>query len=136
MLRKIVFLALMAGCVFSVSPMKLEEAVRTARSTNPDIAVSGQPAEAQGYLARHSEAGIYPSIEIDLAGGWEQSDNTTTRATGVESLDLSRAETSIRLTQRLFDGYNTRGLIKRQASLTEATLAKQSNTEETVNLEG
>ena len=95
-LRKFVFLALMAGCAFSVFPMTLEEAVRTTLSTNPDIAVSRQSAEAQGYLARQSKAGIYPSIEIGLAGGWEQSNNTTTRATGVESLDLSR-------TERVFD---------------------------------
>ena len=134
MLRKFVFLALMAGCAFSVSPMTLEEAVRTTLSTNPDIAVSRQSAEAQGYLARQSKAGIYPSIEIGLAGGWEQSSNTTTRATGVESLDLSRTEKSIRLTQRLFDGYSTRELIKQQASLTEAALARQSNTEEAVSL--
>ncbi|MEE2915077.1 MAG: TolC family outer membrane protein [Pseudomonadota bacterium] len=134
MLRKFIFLALMAGCAFSVFPMTLEEAVRTTLSTNPDIAVSRQSAEAQGYLARQSKAGIYPSIEIGLAGGWEQSNNTTTRATGVESLDLSRTEKSIRLTQRLFDGHNTRELIKQQASLTEAALARQSNTEEAVSL--
>lgn len=134
MLRKFVVLALMAGYISSVSAITLGEAVRATLSTNPDIAASRQSAEAQSFLARQSKAGIYPSIEIGLAGGWEQSNNTTTRATGVESLDLSRTEKSIRLTQRLFDGFSTRGLIKQQASLTEAALARQTNTEEAVSL--
>ena len=59
----------------------LEEAVQQTLLTNPNIQTSKFNLQAASALRRQAFAGFLPSVDVVLARGLEESDNTTTRAT-------------------------------------------------------
>ena len=69
-----------------------------------------------------------------FASGRENSNNTTTRALGLDDLRLTREEQSLRLTQLIFDGGSTINLVRQQAALSDAAAARLFSTRENVGL--
>lgn len=124
-----VILVLPAMASFAQS---LEEAVETTLQTNPDVMASRYNVDAAAELARQAKAAYYPSVDLVLSGGRESSNNTTTRAVGSDDLLLTRAERSLRVTQMLYDGFSTRGLVEQQSALTKSAIARLSSTQESI----
>ena len=112
----------------------LKEAVEITLRTNPDIIASKYNVDAAAQLRRQAQGGLYPSVDLVLAGGRENSNNVTTRATGSDDLRLTRKERSLRLTQLLYDGFSTTSLIDQQTALTDAAVARLTGTQESVSL--
>jgi adhesin transport system outer membrane protein len=112
----------------------LKQAVEITLRTNPDIIASKYNVDAAAQLRRQAQGGLYPSVDLVLAGGRENSNNVTTRATGSDDLRLTRKERSLRLTQLLYDGFSTTSLIDQQTALTDAALARLAGTQESVSL--
>ena len=112
----------------------LDEAVRLTLRTNPDVLASQYGVEAAEQLRKQARSGYFPTLDVVLSGGRENSDNTTTRALGKDNLYLTRTERSIRLTQLLFDGSSTRSFVKQQTALLDAALARLTGTQENVRL--
>ncbi len=126
-----------AGCLFvaiNATAQTLHEAVRTTLKTNPDVLASQYGVTAADELRKQARAGYFPTIDVVLAGGEENSNNTTTRALGDDDLDLTRKERSVRLTQLLFDGSATRNFVRQQTALTDAAIARLVSTQENVSL--
>jgi adhesin transport system outer membrane protein len=98
----------------------LIEAVETTLRTNPDIQSSRHNVEAARELRKQARSGYFPTLDLVIATGEEVSDNTTTRAAGLDELRLDRVERSLRLTQLLYDGFGTRNLVRQQAHLVDA----------------
>ncbi|MFT7222335.1 MAG: adhesin transport system outer membrane protein, partial [Candidatus Azotimanducaceae bacterium] len=94
-------------CAGSTFAQTLDETVRTTLRTNPDVLASQYGVDAAEELKRQAKGAYLPSVDVIFAGGYENSNNTTTRALGQDDFDLTRAERSIRLTQLIYDGSST-----------------------------
>lgn len=112
----------------------LEDTIRITLRTNPDVLASLYSVDAAEELKNQARGAYFPSIDLVLAGGYENSSNTTTRALGEDDIDLTRSESSIRVTQLLFDGASTRNFVRQQSALVDAALARLVGTQENVGL--
>ncbi|MBO6556317.1 MAG: TolC family outer membrane protein [Pseudomonadales bacterium] len=112
----------------------LEDTIRITLRTNPDVLASLYSVDAAEELKNQARGAYFPSIDLVLAGGYENSNNTTTRALGEDDIDLTRSESSIRVTQLLFDGASTRNFVRQQSALVDAALARLVGTQENVGL--
>jgi adhesin transport system outer membrane protein len=117
-----------------VAAQSLTETIEITLRTNPDILVSKYGVEAAEQLHKQAKAGYLPSVDLVVAGGYENSDNVTTRASSFDELDLTRQEKSIRVTQLIYDGFSTRNLIKQQSALIDSASARLGSSQENVSL--
>ena len=102
--------------------------------TNPDVLASEYDVTAAEQLHRQARGAYLPSLDLVLAGGRENSNNTTTRALGRDDLSMTRSERSIRLTQLIYDGSATRNFVKQQSALADAAVARLTGTRENISL--
>ncbi|MDA0977712.1 MAG: TolC family outer membrane protein [Proteobacteria bacterium] len=112
----------------------LEEAVSLTLRTNPDVLASRYSVDAAEQLRRQARGAYLPSLDLVIAGGRENSNNTTTRAAGADDLWLTREERSLKLTQLIFDGFSTPSLIDQQSALVDAAVARLASTQESIGL--
>lgn len=126
----------MAGvmCSSTVMAQTIEEAVRATLRTNPDVLASQYSLEAAEQVRKQARSAYFPSLDLVLAGGYENSNNVTTRALGRGDVDLTREERSIRLTQLIFDGSATRNFVRQQTALADVAVARLGSTQENVSL--
>lgn len=134
MLRRLAIAVVLVLFSSSSFAQTLRETVELTLRTNPDILASKHNVEAAAQLKRQAQGGLYPSLDLVIAGGRENSNNTTTRAAGSDDLKLTRKERSLRFTQLLYDGFSTQNFIEQQEALTEAALARLTSTQESVSL--
>lgn len=134
MKRKIVAVIVTFLLASSVSGQTLIEAIQLTLTTNPDILTTQHNLAAAEELYQQARAGYFPSIDLVLAGGRENSNNTTTRAANLDDLWLNRTDSSIRLTQMLYDGFATRNFVKQQSALVDAAMLRLASSKETVGL--
>lgn len=118
----------------SASAQTLDDAIRITLRTNPDILASVHSVEAAEELRRQARGAYLPSVDLVVAGGRERSNNTTTRALGVNELELTREERSLRVTQLLFDGLATPSFVKQQTALVDSATARLASTQENTSL--
>ncbi len=117
-----------------LSAQTLSEAVEMTLRTNPDIQASKYNLAAAEELYNQARGRYYPSIDLVLAGGRENSNNTTTRALGYDDLWLTREDRSIRLTQMLYDGSATKNLVAQQSALVDSALSRLASSHENISL--
>ena len=122
MIRRFLSFLVISLSVTGACAQSLEEVVITTLRTNPDIIVGKHNLAAARQLRKQARGAYFPVIDLIFAGGEENSNNTTTRAAGVDSLSLTRQESSLRVTQLLYDGFSTRNLVKQQNALASAAL--------------
>ncbi|WP_181905385.1 TolC family outer membrane protein [Aestuariispira insulae] len=99
----------------------IEEAVRTALQTNPDVGIVAENQRAVGYELEQARAGYRPSVDVTSSTGYQWTNDTTTRAAadqndGKRYVGLPRYEMGLTLSQMLFDGYATDSAVARQQS--------------------
>ena len=93
--------------------MPIEDAVQTALRTHPSVLAAQQSLRAAGFGVDIAKAGFLPTIDLRVANGVARTNNSTTRGrTGrdpedPQSVFLYRFESSITLSQMLFDGFGT-----------------------------
>lgn len=107
-------LCLLAGLAAPAAAETVVEAIETALTRFPDyrsVIASRRAAQEQVEQARGA---LYPSLDLALGSGREQSDNATTRPFG-RDVTLSRRESELTLTQLLFDWGATQGEVNRLA---------------------
>ena len=126
-------------CFFALKPSELmgqslEEAIRITLRTNPDIQASAYNLIAAEQLKNQVRGSLLPSVDLVFSGGYEESNNTTTRALGENGLDMTRVERSLKITQLIFDGNSTRNLVRQQKALVESALARLLSAKETTTL--
>ena len=117
-----------------LAAQSLTDAIEMTLRTNPDILVSKYGVEAAQQLHKQAKGAYLPSLDLALAGGYENSDNTTTRATPLNEIDLTKQEKSIKVTQLLYDGFATSNLIKQQSALIDSAAARLGSSQENVSL--
>lgn len=137
MTRNFVCFAVLLVCSLAstaVRALTLEEAVEATLRTNPDILASEHNVEAAEQLYKQARGAYLPSVDFVFAAGRENSNNTTTRAAGVDELELTREERSVKITQLLYDGFSTSNLIAQQDALVDAAMARLASSRENVSL--
>lgn len=130
-----IFCLLLLGLMCPLaSAQTIDEVIKMTLRTNPDVLASQFSVRAAEELKNQARGGYLPRLDLVLAGGRENSNNTTTRALGEDDFYLTRADRSLRLTQMIYDGSSTRNLVKQQSSLVDAAIARLGSAQENVSL--
>ena len=98
-----------------VQAQSLPEAMQQALDVHPEIQAGVNSRLAADYQLRAAKGGYLP--KVDLLGGYgrEGTDSVTTRAdSGNHYETLNRSESSLRLSQMVFDGFATSSEVGRQ----------------------
>lgn len=127
---KMISLSLVGVLVSSTAMAQtLNEAVNQALQHNPEVVSAVKGAETVSHEVREARSGYYPSVDLELGTGWENSNNVTTRSRpgrgngDKPSRDLWRNESRISATQMLYDGRQTKSRVEVQ----EARLLSAGN---------
>lgn len=106
-------LALLSAGPLPAGALTVEEAVRGALKTNPDVLIARDDVRIAEQETRQARAGYYPLLDLRGASGIENTSTPTTRLQSGTDPTLWRNEAGITLRQNLFDGFQTAGDIDR-----------------------
>jgi adhesin transport system outer membrane protein len=84
----------------------LEQAVKDSLVWHPQVNASANSRYSANRIFA-AKGGYLPSLDLTAGSGWEQTDNSTTRAAGEHLRNLNRSESAINLTQNVFNGFAT-----------------------------
>ncbi len=113
----------------------LEEAVRTALQTNPDIGIVIEDRRATEYELKQSEAAYKPDVDLNAGFGHEYNDDPGARNSGDSYNSMNRYESGLSVTQMLFDGYATDSEVARQESRVISATRRVRQTSEQIGLD-
>ena len=113
---------------------QLREAVRMALRKSPDVQGAAANARANAEAYEQAAAGRFPTVDLRVGEGKENSETPGLRAAGIESRTLTRQEASLTLRQNLYDGSQVRSEMERQQFRLEAARSRLNETAETVAL--
>lgn len=125
----------------SVSAMTLIEALEIAIETNPEILEADASRRATARELDAANSFYLPRVDFAAAYGIEYSNNTTTRArtensTGKKSgMTLRRTETSLTVTETLFNGFAREREIDRQTARVDSARNRTRERGEAVALD-
>ena len=112
----------------------LDDAVRTAVDTNPDIGVVAKDRRAIDHELRQAKALYLPSVDTRIAFGPEWTKSVAGNLPG-RTGRLDRQEYSITLTQLLFDGFAAASEVQRQKARVESAAYRVADTSESIGLD-
>lgn len=118
----------------------LADAVSTALQTNPDVGIVVEDQRAISEELNQAYSGYYPVIDLSASQGPEWTNNTTTRARVQEpgegeTIRLPAFQSSLSISQMLFDGYETFYEIERQKARTISASRRVRETSEFIALD-
>ena len=91
--------------------VKLSDTVSTALEYSPRLQVLQANQDAVGFERDRAKGGYYPQVDVAFGYGTEAHSDTITRARDKENNFYDRLEGSIRLSQLLYDGKETKSLV-------------------------
>jgi len=110
--------------------VKLADTVTTALEYSPRLQVLEANQEAIGYERDRAQGGYYPQVDVAFGYGIEAHSDERTRQDNIEHNFYDRLEGSIRLSQLLYDGKETRSLVEiEEAKLVSAGYRTFDNAE-------
>ena len=105
-------LLLAANATAQDTRVKLSDTVATALEYNPRLKVLQANQEAIGFERDRARGGYYPQVDVAFGYGVEAHSDTITRGNDNENNFYDRLEGSVRLSQLLYDGKETRSLVE------------------------
>ncbi len=114
--------------------MSLSEAVSVGVMTNPEYGVVAASRRATDEELNQAEGLWYPSIDLAADGGWEYTDDST-KGVDNDSESLWRYDSTLTLTQLLFDGWATKYENDRQEHRVQSSAHRVRETAELVGLD-
>ena len=117
--------ALVLPLFFAVSAaahaQSLQEAMRSALDTHPEISAGVHARMAAEEQLRSAKGGYLPRVDLVAGYGREGTDSVSTRQGDEHGYrTLSRGEASLTAQQMLFDGFATSSEVKRQRATVNA----------------
>ena len=106
--------AALTVCATQSQATTLEQAVKDSLLWHPQVNASANSRYSAEQDLRAAKGGYLPSLDLTAGSGWEQTDNSTTRAAGEHLRNLNRSESAINLTQNVFNGFATTSEVARQ----------------------
>lgn len=132
MKRKNPFVSLLL--LITVSPISfadtLKDAIENTLNTHPEISAASNSRHSAERNVRAAQGGYLPSISLNAGIGKENLDTPSTRAQNSNNDILTRRETSINLSQRVFDGFETSNTVAQQKATVNSRAYKTLNTSE------
>ncbi|HET6467369.1 MAG TPA: TolC family outer membrane protein [Geminicoccaceae bacterium] len=119
--RLLASVALLAG-LGGAEAGTVDDSIRAALATNPEVGIVRADRRAVDQELRQARAGYLPQVDIRGAIGPEYTDSVNTRRRTTRPPDgdgdttLLRSEAQLTLSQMLFDGFETRSEVERQAA--------------------
>lgn len=98
------------------SALSLRDAIQIALETNPEIGVAIENREAIEFELRQAQGLFLPRVDLEASAGARRFDSPGRRLQGIDDRTLHPTEIGISVTQRLFDGFEARSQVERQAS--------------------
>lgn len=92
-------------------------AIQQALETHPQVQAGVNSRLAADYQLQAAKGGYMPSVDLRGGYGREGTDSRTTRADGNHWQTLSRGESSLSLSQMVFDGFATSSEVGRQSAI-------------------
>jgi adhesin transport system outer membrane protein len=99
---------MLVACSGAAQAQSLEESMRTALRSNPEVLSSGFSRQAANQDLRQARAGYLPQVDIRAGSGYQWSDNNSTRtaplpAGNARTRGLHRTESQLTVRQLLWD---------------------------------
>ncbi|MCB1971138.1 MAG: TolC family outer membrane protein [Geminicoccaceae bacterium] len=119
----------------------LEDTVRTALQTNPEVGVVKADRLAVDQELRLARSQYLPALDLRAAAGPEYTNSVSTRRRSTRPADgdghttLFRSEAQLRLSQMLFDGFATDSEVARQRSRVDSAAYRVHEAAEFVGLD-
>ena len=114
-------LALTVLSCLPVHAETLREAIEQAVRTNPEIIGLSDRRFAADAGVKQALAGYFPRLDVTVGSGRDRINSVDTRALGLVDTTLSRHESSLTLSQMLFDGFATRSGVAQQRSRVDSS---------------
>ena len=89
-----------------VNAMTLEKAVKESLQTNPELLAQDQRYRISGQRIDQANTGYKPSVDLRAGAGRQRTENSF--STAGKSVELNPLQTSLVLTQPLFEGFKTK----------------------------
>lgn len=96
---------------------ELAGAIQQALETHPQVQAGVNSRLAADYQLKAAKGGYLPSIDLRGGYGREGTDSRSTRGEGDHWRTLSRGESSLNLSQMVFDGFATSSEVGRQSAI-------------------
>ena len=115
------------GVVWVIGPSmagSLEHAIRMALQSNPEIGAAIANREAIDFELEQANGLYLPSVDFLGRSGAQNRDSPATRPIGSDDDTLFRNEANVIVSQLLFDGWETRGEVERQAARVDGAAAR------------
>lgn len=116
----------------SAHALTLKEAIEDAIVHNPEFRKEVKTLRATQAQLRSAKGGYYPSIDFSAGIGYEEVKQPTVNT---EGNGLERQESSIKLTQNLFEGFATEDEVKRQKYRQDSAAFKAQAAANTIALD-
>ncbi len=109
----------------------LLDVVQETLRTNPEVLAGTYERRAADHRVDQAAAGFQPTVELNVARGKERTRSTTTNKV---KRDLNRNDSSLTLTQPLFDGFETSSRVQASEARVESAAFSLANTSERIAL--
>jgi outer membrane protein, adhesin transport system len=127
--------AISASAQQSPTEMTLNQAVSSGVMTNPEYGRVAASRRATDEELNQARALYLPSVDLRADGGFERTDSPSTRANGNDDETFTRYNTSLTLTQMLFDGWGTKYENMRQKNRVQSSAHRVAETSELTGLD-
>ena len=128
--------ALLVLAVSPVDATTISDTVRATIATNPEIGIVRNDRLAVDQELRQARSRILPSLDLRISGGPEYTNSVGTRARSGSYESQFRTDSSLTLTQRVFDGGATRSEIDRQTARVDSAAHRVREAAEFLALDG
>ncbi len=120
--------------------ISLEDAVRLAIRTHPTVLAAKEARRSADAGIREAHAGFRPSVDVRVAGGFSDTNNSSTRArlgrtpASPQGEAFGRGESSVLFIQPLFDGFDSRNRTQAAAARFDAAGSRVVDSSESIGL--
>ena len=98
------------------SAISLKDSIAISIDANPQIGEAIENREAIQFELRQAAGLFLPSVDLEASAGIRQLNSPGRRVLGIDDDTLYPTDVEIRATQNIFDGYERRGELERQAA--------------------
>jgi adhesin transport system outer membrane protein len=104
-----------------VHAQTLKEAVEQAVQTNPEVLVTTDRRLAADEGVKQAQGGYWPRVDLLSGAGRERLNDINARLLGLSDMTSTRRESSIVLSQMLFDGFGVKSEVARRRALVDSS---------------
>ena len=104
-----------------VDAQTLKEAVEQAVQTNPEVLVTTDRRLAADEGVKQARGGYWPKVDLLSGTGRERLDDINARLLGLSDTTSTRRESSVVLSQMVFDGFGVKSEVARRRALVDSS---------------